>query len=88
MFYTVRIMNRVFDTDPFTEVVIVTNIFSFLWSLEHSSEVTAFQVSKEGKIITNQDLRKGPLSKWVTEFTKEHYQWYHDFLAADCRRIT
>ena len=73
MFYTIQILNRVFDQDPFTEVVIVTNIFSFLWSLEHSSEVIAFQVTKEGKIITNQDLRKGPLSKWVTEFTREHF---------------
>ena len=48
------------------------SLFDLLWALNHSEHVLEFIVNQGTQ--TNKDFRWGPISKWVTSFSKEHFK--------------
>ncbi len=75
IFYTITILTKTFDENPESQVIcVLSDVFKVVTSFEDSMFVIAFTVACNGKILTHKDLRFGPFSKWVQDFTSEHYE--------------
>lgn len=60
---------------PMNQTVCVEDsLFNLLWAFDQAEFVIAFEVSKDGRKMTNKDFGYGTFKKWVSEFTKEHFE--------------
>lgn len=55
-------------------VCVEDSLFNLLWVFDQADFVIAFEVSKDGVKMTNKDFGWGSFKKWVSEFTKEHFE--------------